>query len=118
MAMGGNLITSGRKSFNWLNFTTAILLSLGSLVHGYFTGIIATTLTKASFSTYMLLADANGNPTHNSAALAGATTGVFQVGALSLLPSTFSPLFLPELEPPRAKSQDSPWTRKYESRKS
>jgi MFS family permease len=79
MAVESGIITSGRQSFNLLNFGTCFLLSLGSFVYGYFAGIIGTTLTKASFLSYMHLIDAQGRPTPNAPGLIGATTGVFQV---------------------------------------
>lgn len=81
------IITSAKQSFNLVNFGTCFFLALGSMVYGYFAGIIGTTLTKPSFLKYMSLIDDEGNPTSNSAGLIGATTGVFQV----------SPIFKPSL---------------------
>ncbi|KIX98395.1 uncharacterized protein Z520_05696 [Fonsecaea multimorphosa CBS 102226] len=78
----GIIITSSKQAFSLLNFSTCFVLALGSLVYGYFAGIIGTTLTKASFLSYMGLIDADGKPTSDSAGLIGATTGVFQAGGV------------------------------------
>ncbi|KIW80195.1 hypothetical protein Z517_06810 [Fonsecaea pedrosoi CBS 271.37] len=82
MTVEAGVITSSKQAFNLLNFSTCFLLALGSLVYGYFAGIIGTTLTKASFLSYMGLIDADGNQTVNAPGLIGATTGVFQAGGV------------------------------------
>lgn len=46
---------------------------------GYFAGIIATTVTKASFLRYMDLIDENGRNTPGSADKLGAMSSIFQV---------------------------------------
>ncbi|OAP62037.1 hypothetical protein AYL99_04240 [Fonsecaea erecta] len=82
MTVEGGLITSTKQAFSLLNFSTCFLLALGSFVYGYFAGIIGTTLTKASFLSYMGLIDADGNQTKNAPGLIGAMTGVFQAGGI------------------------------------
>lgn len=74
-----SLITSWRNTFNWKNFFTCTSLSMALLTWGYYAGIIATTVTKASFSSYMELIDAEGHPTPGSADKLGAMSSIFQV---------------------------------------
>ncbi|KIW80716.1 hypothetical protein Z517_07332 [Fonsecaea pedrosoi CBS 271.37] len=66
--------------FNWLNFWTCMALSFGMFVNGYLSGVIGTTLADPGFVVYMGLVDRDGNPTDNSEALIGASTGIFQAG--------------------------------------
>ncbi|OAP56471.1 hypothetical protein AYL99_09650 [Fonsecaea erecta] len=66
--------------FNWVNFWTCMALSFGMFVNGYLSGVIGDTLADPGFLVYMGLVDKNGDPTGNSEALIGATTGIFQAG--------------------------------------
>ncbi|OQV07530.1 hypothetical protein CLAIMM_11953 [Cladophialophora immunda] len=67
---------------HWKNFVTCLFIAFGLFTYGYFTGIIASTLTKPNFLLYMGLVDGDGNPTPSSTGLVGATTGVYQAGGL------------------------------------
>ncbi|OQV01805.1 hypothetical protein CLAIMM_07096 [Cladophialophora immunda] len=66
--------------FNWRNFWTCMALSFGMFVNGYLSGVIGTTLADPGFLVYMGLVDRDGDPTDNSEALIGASTGIFQAG--------------------------------------
>ncbi|KIW69224.1 hypothetical protein PV04_05112 [Phialophora macrospora] len=66
--------------FNWSTFWTCLALGFGMFVNGYLSGVIGTTLADPGFLVYMGLVDRDGEPTDNSEALIGASTGVFQAG--------------------------------------
>lgn len=72
-------LSKTKQKINWKNFWTCMFISYGLFTYGYLTGIIGSTLSKPNFLFYMGLIDADGNPTPNSAALTGSTTGVYQV---------------------------------------
>lgn len=73
---------SEHRQFSWRNFRLCCLLSVGMIAYGYPASIIGTTLAQPAFLRYMRLIDENGDTTPESARLIGATSGVFQAGAV------------------------------------
>lgn len=70
------------RQWNWRNFIMCCLIASGQLAFGYPSSIIATTLGQPAFLLYMGLVTPEGELTGNANALIGATSGVFQAGAI------------------------------------
>jgi sugar porter (SP) family MFS transporter len=74
------IITTNK--INWRNFWICFAISMGQVAFGYPSSIIGTTLGQPSFLLYMGLIDAEGVLQGNAEDLIGATSGVFQAGAV------------------------------------
>lgn len=78
-ADSSTLITGVRQGLNRKNFLTCTALAMALLTWGYYAGIVATTVTKTTFLTYMNLIDDDGILTENAANQLGAMSSIFQV---------------------------------------
>ncbi|OAP54337.1 hypothetical protein AYL99_11438 [Fonsecaea erecta] len=71
------------KQWNWKNFWTVTWLCwLGQWAFGYPASVISVTLAQPSFLKYMKLVDESGVATEKAESYIGATSGLFQAGAV------------------------------------
>ncbi|KAH7124478.1 general substrate transporter [Dactylonectria macrodidyma] len=73
---------TGERQFTWCSFFISLVISSGVLSFGYPTAILGTTFSQPSFLAYMGLVNGDGITTSRVQALIGATSGVYQGGAV------------------------------------